>query len=327
MFTNTYEKYDYLKFPSCFNTGNLSDKCKRHMVQDVMTPFAILFMAVGIEAVRQGYSDDDDLSPLLTQCLELCYSKSPKDVRPKKNLSRAENWIPPDTESRFFLNSRGTCQSIRLARGDVIEPFDKTQISMQTRQKFAEQYWNQHKLPSNTFTKSRNLFMLEAVNCQNCGSGSHTRSQCEWQFELCEYPHLGNLENPRHSTLMCPDLMSFCNICKIRGHRDQEHQEGPVPYTPLQLRKKFKEFAHLGKYSCLPFIWNTGKLKNHHFKLGMSAMLMPRAQPDLWLYCGKSARIPDQIFKTTEWDLEMQRIVGNRDKNEWEYILDKSQLK
>ena len=221
------------------------------------------------------------MTPLLTQCLELCYSKSPKDVRQTEILSRAEYWIPPNTESRFHMNSRGTCQAIRNARGEIIEPFDQTKISMQHPVRTAKHYWSQHKLPANTYTKSRNMFMLEAANCQNCGSGSHTWSQCEWEYEFCEYRHIGNVTNPRHSTLMCPDLMSFCNVCKIRGHRDQEHQEGPVPFMPLQLRENFKEFAHLGKYSCLPFLWNTSKIKNHHFKLSLSANLMPRSQPDL----------------------------------------------
>ena len=169
--------------------------------------------------------------------------------------------------------------------------------------------------------------MLEAANCQNCGSGSHTYSQCTWKYESCEYEHIGNLENPQHSTLMCPDLMSFCNICKIRGHRDQEHQVGPVPFTPLQLREKFKRCAHLGKYSCLPFLWNTGKIKNHHLKLSLSANHMPRAQPDLWMYSGKIARLPDAILKTPDWDLEMQRILTNRDTDDWEYKADKSEFK
>ena len=71
MFKNTYVKYDYLKFPKSFKTGDLTELVKRHMVQDVLTPFAILIMATGIEAIRQGYTEDDNLTPLLTQCLEL----------------------------------------------------------------------------------------------------------------------------------------------------------------------------------------------------------------------------------------------------------------
>ena len=265
-----------------------------------MTPFAILLMATGIEAVRQGYTDTDNLTPLLTQCLELCYSKSPKDLRQKEILPRAEYWLPPDTDSKFHLNSRATCQAIRQARGDIIEPFDQSEVSMEQRRQTAENYWRQHKLPSNTHTKTRNLFLLEQSNCQNCGSGFHTWAECPYQYEFCEYSHITNLENPKHSTLMCPDLMSFCNICQIRGHRDQEHQLGPVPYTPLQLREKFKTCTHLGKYSCLPFLWKTGFVKNQHFKLSLSCCSMPRSQPDLWLYCGRHANIPDEIFKAPD---------------------------
>ena len=77
-FKNVWQKYDKFSFPESFETGELSEKCKRHMAQGVLTPFATLFLATALEAVRLGYQDDDDVSLLLNQCLEICYSNTPR---------------------------------------------------------------------------------------------------------------------------------------------------------------------------------------------------------------------------------------------------------
>ena len=309
-FKNVWQKYDKFSFPESFETGELSEKCKRHMAQGVLTPFATLFLATALEAVRLGYQDDDDVSLLLNQCLEICYSKSPKDVRQRRVEPRDQYWILPVKESRFQMNSRAKCQLIRHARGDIIEPFDSS-MTMDERSTCAGQIWDTQPLPTSTAMKSKNYFMKETKSCQNCGSTVHQLQDCTFHFSHCTYPHIGNVANPDHSTYMCPDLMAYCKICKIRGHRQQEHQDHEVLQSPLELRTQFKKYAHLGKYSSLPFLYKSSTLKNYHFRASLSATTMSRSQPDLWMYCGRFAIMPEEDFKKTEE--EKLRVTKNLD--------------
>ena len=284
------------------------------MVEDVLTPFATLFLAVGLEARRLGYQDNDDVSMLLNQCLEICYSKSPKDVRRREAKMEYEYWILPVLESRFEMNSRAKCQMVRRARGDIIEPFDKS-MTMQERRFSAEQIWKFQPLPTSTQLKSKNAFMKETKSCQNCGDKRHKLALCGFPFTPCKYPHIGNIMNPEHSVYMCPDLMAHCKICNIRGHRAQEHQVEFLRPSPLEMRTTFKKFAHLGKYSSLPFLYKTGVIKDFHFRSSLSATVMNRAQPDLWMYCGRFAKLSKEALEKA--DEEKARVTKNlySDKN------------
>ena len=75
------------------------------MIQDVLTPFATLFIAVGLEATQLGYKDTDNVAPLINQALELCYSCSPNDISQKHIMSRQRYLIPQIADSEFCLNN------------------------------------------------------------------------------------------------------------------------------------------------------------------------------------------------------------------------------
>ena len=208
------------------------------------------------------------------------------------------------------MNSRSKCQLIRHARGDIIEPFDSC-MSVDERKKCALEIWKNLPLPSSAQMKSKNYFMKETKSCQNCGSKAHLLVDCRFDFKPCDYPHIGILPVLEHSAYMCPDLMAYCSLCCIRGHRQQEHQEHVVEETPLELRQRFKKFAHLGKYSSIPFLFRTPGFKDFHFRASVSATSLSRAQPDIWLYHGRFATIPEQAFEKTE--AERIRVTKNLD--------------
>ena len=88
----------------------------------LLTPFATLFLAVGLEATRLGYRRSDNVAPLINQANELCYSHSLNDVRQKIIMARHRYWIPQIADSEFCLNNRSKCQLIRRAKGDFVEP-------------------------------------------------------------------------------------------------------------------------------------------------------------------------------------------------------------
>ena len=151
--------------------------------------------------------------------------------------------------------------------------------------------------------------MKEVRSCQNCGDKRHTLNKCTQLFTPCQYSHIGNVENPPHSTYMCPDLMAHCKICNIRGHRMQEHAIEFLRQSPLELRTQFKKFAHLGKYSSLPFLYKSGAIKDFHFRASLSATTMSRAQNDLWTYCGRLAKLSKEALEKA--DLEKERVTSN----------------
>ena len=288
------------------------------MFQDVLTPFATLFMAVGLEATRLGYKGTDNVMPLITQALELCYSRSPNVVRQKHILSRHRYWVPQISDSEFCLNNRSKCQLIRRARGTIIEPFDDS-ITMTERRESAQNIYRNRPLPNNASMGSKNYFLKWVKNCQNCGRDDHMLPRCKEEFVPCVYPHTPRIKNPPHSTLMCPDLMSYCSYCKFRGHRDQEHARFGLDKSPYELRETFKKYCHLGLLSCLPFLPN---IRNHHFRACLSATSMARGQPDLWLYGGPNASIPDAILHLPSSVNGRERAIANRYSNPFTYIRD-----
>ena len=150
--------------------------------------------------------------------------------------------------------------------------------------------------------------MKEARNCQNCGK-KHSLEKCTAPFLQCSYRHTGNIPVTAHSVYMCPDLMAYCKICQIRGHRIQEHNTEFLRPSPLELRLQFRKFAHLGKYSSLPFLYKSGQVKDFHFRASLSATMMSRAQMDLWAYCGRTAKMSPEA--TEKWKEEKERVVKN----------------
>ena len=146
-------------------------------------------------------------------------------------------------------------------------------------------------------------------DCQNCGSSTHKTLVCPTEMTTCSFPHCPRIQDPAHSVLMCPSLAAYCGSCKIRGHRDQEHQKWGLDRSPVQLRQQFKQFAHLGKFSCLPFLYGQGQIKNTHFRACLSATALARAQPDLWMYVGLDTKVPESVLKCSK--VERDRAIAN----------------
>ena len=67
----------------------------------------------------------------------------------------------------------------------------------------------------------------------------------------------------------------------IRGHRDQEHSKYKLEKSPLQQRDNFKKFAHLGLFSCLPFLY--GENYSVAYQIHVSNIYDPNIDPHLKL--------------------------------------------
>ena len=79
--------------------------------------------------------------------------------------------------------------------------------------------------------------------------------------------------------------------------------------SPLEMRTQFKKYAHLGKYSSLPFLYKTGAIKDFHFLSSLSATTMSRAQVELYMYCGRFANISKDAFEKAE--IQKERVTQN----------------
>ena len=102
-----HQAYEWKSFGDALDRQKLPTKLLRHIIQDVLTPYGILYKAAIMRAEDLGMSEDDDVFPIANEALELCYSKSPRDVRqhpPSRNPQ--SYWYPQEQESEFMLISR-----------------------------------------------------------------------------------------------------------------------------------------------------------------------------------------------------------------------------
>ena len=182
-----------------------------------------------------------------------------------------------------------------------------------------EQRWPKHygKAKTSQPQKIMNYWIEMAKCCQNCGERGHQLYQCQLSVEYCAYPHAPQIKHPSHSIYMCPDLHARCAVCSIRGHQDQAHNFG-INKSPLEVRQQFKKFCHLGKYTSLPFLYNTGKLRNTHWKACLSSISMARGQGDLWMYSGLKESVAPEILERKRKQREIART--NLDSAKWRYV-------
>ena len=106
---------------------------------------------------------------------------------------------------------------------------------------------------------------------------------------------------------MCPEMLARCAICTIRGHPDQAHKFG-LNKSPLEVRQLFKKFCQFGKYTSLPFLYLTGKIRNAHWKALLSSTSMARGQGDLWMYTGLKEGVD---FDTLETKARHREVAGH----------------
>jgi hypothetical protein len=288
--------YEWKTFGKAFNAQNLTPRAKRHVVQDVLTPFALLFTAA-IKRTLRDKGDERDIMPLVQEALELTYTKEPKDIRQHLDgRSSREFWIPPVHGSEFSLNSRGEMTLIRRARGHLVERFPGPLLD--EREHSAADIWRNCEIPCQRHIvfKTSNWCFRMSQWCQNCSSQGHKTSRCPRSMVPCPVHHYEQIAHPPHSALMCPQLHSYCHVCKMRGHLEQLHPE--LKFTPRQLRADFMEFCHLGLYTSLPYLYEEGgPIQNFHWKATVLACRLTRGQPDLWLYRGLSIQLPQDIVE------------------------------
>ena len=291
---NCHVPYDWKTFRKAFEQQRLTPKARRHVVQDVLTPFAVLFAAV-IKRVLQDRCDDRDIMPLVHEALELCYTKEPKDVRQRLDgRSFRQFWIPPVQGSEFTLNSRTEMALIRRARGHYVERFSGA--TMQEKEDSAREIWKGNVIPCQRHLvfKAANWCFRQSEWCQNCASEEHKTSECPSRRTSCPIEHYKGINHPPHWILMCPQLHSFCHVCKIRGHLEQLHPS--LELTPRELRQDFMQHCHRSVYSSLPYLYEPGgPLNNHHWKASMMNQRMSRGQSDMWVYRGLNYSVPRDL--------------------------------
>ena len=153
---------------------------------------------------------------------------------------------------------------------------------------------------------SPNYFINMRKLCQSCGDAEHQTRDCPIILVPCHAVHNPVVRHPPHSVLMCPRLHAYCKTCKIRGHMEGEH-DSPMEKSPLELRKDFKRFCHLGMLTSIPFLYDNRQLSSNHWKASLSGTAMNRGQADVWMYAGLAHTFgPDQL-KDREADRERAR--------------------
>lgn len=308
--------YDYRSMKPDFDNESLRLSTQRHVIQDVLTPYATLFQAAILQAETLGYQETRDIFPLMNECLEIAYSKSPKDVRKCINPDRASYWYPKSDATEFNLNSLAEVTRIRRARGDFIEKYPDGYTRDELAEK-AKAIWAHRQLPSPAGRHFRGqgcLQYLIATWCQNCGDRFHKLTECPTPFKACTIKHLGTTRYPMHSKLMCPQVHSHCKFCRIRGHMSFVHDQG-VTRSPRQLRAEFLKYAADGLLTSIPFLHTDDHpLDNGYWKMAIGTNTLVRGQADLWLYKGPGTYVPQEL----EEKLQDHQALADKNLNSTE---------
>ena len=288
-----YVQYEYWTFNTAYQRQKLTERARRHVIQDVILPYAILFEAA-CQRVRQDDKPQNDIFPYVNELLELAYTREPTFVRAKVPKESARDyWLPPVTGNEYDLNSKADCTLVRRARAAYVENFDGP--TLEDRQRSAETIWRNRELPTtrNKAFRITNWSIVMAQHCHNCGNDSHSTDKCPTPMVPCAISHYPGVTWHAHSVLCCPQLHSRCTICRMRGHLDQQHPL--LEQTPREFREDFLKYCHLGLYTSLPYLYETeGRLRAHHWKSNLFMSRMPRGLGALWMYKGISYRFPQQ---------------------------------
>ena len=131
--------YEFWTFNTAYQRQKLTERARRHVIQDVILPYAILFEATCRPVLQDGKSQADIL-PYANELLELAYTREPTFVRAKEPKESARDyWLPPVTGNEYDLNSKSDCSLVRRARAAYVENFDGP--TLQDRKKSAEAIW------------------------------------------------------------------------------------------------------------------------------------------------------------------------------------------
>jgi hypothetical protein len=306
--SNHYVPYEFWTFNHAYQRQKLTERARRHVVQDVILPYAILFEAA-CQRVMQDNKPQTDIFPYVNELLELSYTREPTFVRAKEPKESArEYWLPPVSGNEYDLNTKSDCSLIRRARAAHIKNYDGP--NMQERKQSAEAIWQSRELPStrNKAFRVSNWSLVLIQYCNNCGDPLHKTQDCPTPMVPCAVPHYPGVKWQNHSVLCCPQLHSRCTICRMRGHIDQQHPL--LEQTPREFREDFWRYCHLGLYTSLPYLYETdGPLRAHHWKANLMQNRQPRGLGDLWIYKGPEYRFPqlyiDQVAAAR------QTVAGN----------------
>ena len=320
-----YVPYEYWTFNKAYQTQTLTERARRHVVQDVILPYAILLEAA-CRRVKTDAKSETDIFPWVNELLELAYTREPIFIRARTPKESARMyWLPPVQGNEFDLNSKSDCTLVRRARASYIENFEGP--TLQERKRSAEAIWKYRELPSTRHKVFRvsNWSLIMVQNCNNCGDQKHETKKCQQPMVPCVVPHYPGVNWPDHSILCCPQLHSRCTICRMRGHINQQHPS--LDLTPREFREDFWKYCHLGLFTSLPFLYETnGPLRAHHWRANMMLNRMPRGLGDLWLYRGPTYRFPqeyvdqvadkrqivDENVRSTIWTYRC--LMGNADE-------------
>jgi hypothetical protein len=75
--------YEYWTFNSAYQRQKLTERARRHVIQDVILPYAILFDAVCQRVIQDG-KQQTDIFPYINDLLELTYTREPTFIRSRE---------------------------------------------------------------------------------------------------------------------------------------------------------------------------------------------------------------------------------------------------
>lgn len=167
---------------------------------------------------------------------------------------------------------------------------------MTEREESAREIWRNRELPCQRHIvfKDSNWCIRMSEWCQICAGRDHTTRRCNKKMVPCPVRHYQGIQHPPHTVLVCPQLHSYCHVCKLRGHMEQLHPN--LHQTPRELRQDFMAYCHQGFYTSLPYLYeHGGVIQNFHWKSTLMACRMTRGQGDMWLYRGLGYALPQDM--------------------------------
>jgi hypothetical protein len=173
-----YVPYEFWTFNHAYQRQKLTERARRHVIQDVILPYAILFEAACRRVIEDGKSQVD-VFPYVNKLLELAYTREPTFVRAKEPKDSARDyWLPPVSGNEYDLNSKSDCSLVRRASAAYVENFDGP--TLQERKRSAEAIWRSRELPSTRHKAFRvsNWAVILIQYCNNCGDPQHKPPDC-----------------------------------------------------------------------------------------------------------------------------------------------------
>jgi len=263
LFDPTYKRtaYDYKKWKAekFFRKKQFPPQMLPHIIENVRIPQAYLILVA--DHFARVHNMDLQLEPglpIIHEALDLCRSRDPEAFQ--RSLAKDKDyWLAhPEGINRgnlFDIPASATeLNNVRRSLADRQELYFSTADLQLNHEKVRERFigGNALDIPP-IFDFTNRIAFTGDERCRNCAKRGHHREKCPEPVRDCLYPHDGETY-PEHSTLTCPVLHHFCDICLSVGHLPRVHYDPDYAVCQFQLRRRYFKHMVQGAWTSIPFL-------------------------------------------------------------------------